>query len=178
VHVRVGVDVGGTFTDLVALGPRGLTVVKVPSTPAAPELGIWHACAEAGLTETAPDVLIHGTTIATNALLARKGARVGLVVTAGFEALLELRRQDRAALYDLTRSHPPPLVPRERVVGAVERMGPAGVVTALTDAATQEAVRAVSALEPDAVAVSLLFGLKQPAPEQRIRPARPAGPSG
>src|SRR5262249_47234712 len=96
VHVRVGVDVGGTFTDLVALGPRGLTVVKVPSTPAAPELGIWHACAEAGLTETAPEVLIHGTTIATNALLERKGARVVLVVTAGFEDLLELRRQDRA----------------------------------------------------------------------------------
>src|SRR5262245_48700220 len=138
--MRVGVDVGGTFTDLVALEPRGLAVVKVPSTPEAPELGIWHACVEAGLGESAPESLSHGTTIATNALPERKGARVVLVVTAGFEALLELRRQDRAALYDLTRHHPPPLVARDRVVGVVERMGPAGVVTPLAEAAVADVV--------------------------------------
>ena len=169
--MRVGIDVGGTFTDLVALGPRGLTVVKVPSTPEAPELGIWHACAEAGIVETAPEVLIHGTTIATNALLERRGARVVLVTTAGFEDLLELRRQDRAALYDLTRHHPPPLVPRERVVGVAERMGPGGVVMALTDAAMRDAVAAVQALEPEAVAVSLLFGFRHPAHERRLATA-------
>src|SRR5262245_36867559 len=169
--MRVGVDVGGTFTDLVALGPRELMVVKVPSTPEAPELGIWHACAEAGLAESAPDVLIHGTTIATNALLERKGARVVLVVTAGFEDLLLLRRQDRAALYDLARQHPPPLVPRERVVGLAERMGPAGVITPLSDGAVKSAVAAVQALEPDAVAVSLLFGFRHPAHEQMLAAA-------
>src|SRR5437899_10440360 len=124
--MRVGVDVGGTFTDLVVLGPRGLVALKVPSTPDAPERGIWDAFDKAGLAAP-PESLIHGTTVATNALLERKGARVVLVATRGFEDLLELRRQDRAALYDLTRHHPPPLVPRDRVVGVTERMGPEGV---------------------------------------------------
>jgi len=162
--VRVGVDVGGTFTDLVAVGPRGFVVVKVPSTTEAPELGIWHAWDEAGL--DAPETLIHGTTIATNALLERKGARVVLVTTAGFEDLLELRRQDRASLYDLARMHPPPLVPRERVVGVRERMGPEGTITPLAPDAVQEAVAAVRALRPQAVALSLLFGFRHPAHER------------
>jgi N-methylhydantoinase A len=165
--MRVGVDVGGTFTDLVVLGPRGLRVAKVPSTPEALERGIWEAYAEAGL-GVAPDVLVHGTTIATNALLERKGARVVLVTTAGFEDVLELRRQDRAALYDLARHHPPPLVPRERVVGVVERMGPDGALVPLTDAAASSCVEAVARLEPEAVALSLLFGFRHPAHEARL----------
>ncbi len=165
--VRVGVDVGGTFTDLVALGPRGVVVAKVPSTADAPERGIWDAWTAAGL-EGAPAALIHGTTIATNALLERKGARVVLVVTAGFEDLLELRRQDRAALYDLARHHPPPLVPRERVVGVRERMGPGGVVTALAERVLSDVVTAVAALAPEAVAVSLLFGFRHPEHERRV----------
>ncbi len=167
--MRVGVDVGGTFTDLVALGPRGFVVVKVPSTPEAPELGIWHAYEEAGL--DAPESLIHGTTIATNALLERKGARVVLVTTAGFEDLLDLRRQDRAALYDLARLHPPPLVPRERVVGVRERMGPDGVITPLAPEEVRAAVGAVRALGPEAVAVSLLFGFRRPAHERMLAEA-------
>ena len=110
---RVGIDVGGTFTDLVVLGARGVRVCKVPSTPDAPARGLWHAYDAAELA-VPPRALVHGTTVATNALLERKGARVALVVTAGFEDLLELRRQDRAALYDLSRQHPPPLVPRRK----------------------------------------------------------------
>src|SRR3989442_15328335 len=74
------------------------------------------------------DILVHGTTIATNALLERRGARVVLVTTRGFEDLLWLRRQDRAALYDLGRDHVPPLVARRDVVGVAERMGPAGAL--------------------------------------------------
>lgn len=170
VYARVGVDVGGTFTDLVALGPRGLIVTKVPSTPDAPERGIWDAYDRANLS-AAPDILIHGTTVATNALLERRGAKVALVTTAGFEDVLELRRQDRASLYDLSRHHPPPLVPRDRVVGLRERMGPTGVITALTDAALAEAVAAVRALEPDAVAVCLLFAFKHPQHEKRVAEA-------
>src|SRR5213592_3212210 len=80
------------------------------------------------------DVLVHGTTVATNALLERRGARVVLVTTAGFEDLLWLRRQDRAALYDLARDHPPPLVARADVIGVRERMGPHGAVLPLTTA--------------------------------------------
>jgi len=158
--VRIGIDVGGTFTDLVAVGPRGIRAIKVPSTPEAPERGIWHAYDAAELAEP-PEALIHGTTVATNALLERTGAKAALVLTAGFEDLLELRRQDRASLYDLSRHHPPPLIPRERVVGVAERMGPEGVVQPLTDEGLAAAVAAVRALEPEAVAVSLLFAFRQ-----------------
>jgi N-methylhydantoinase A len=165
--MRIGVDVGGTFTDLVALGPRGLVALKVPTTPDAPERGIWDAYDRAGLASP-PDVMIHGTTVATNALLERKGAKVALVTTAGFEDILELRRQDRAALYDLARRQPDPLVPRERVVGLAERMGPDGPLRPLTDDAVADAVRAVTALAPEAVAVSLLFAFRHPAHEQRM----------
>ena len=167
---RVGVDVGGTFTDLVVLGLRGLAVTKVPSTPDAPERGIWDAWDAAGL-EGGADALIHGTTIATNALLERKGARVVLVVTEGFEDLLELRRQDRAALYDLSRQHPTPLVPRDRTVGVRERMGPAGTILALTDEAAASCVARVQALAPEAVAVSLLFAFRHPEHEARLAAA-------
>ncbi|HVO35145.1 MAG TPA: hydantoinase/oxoprolinase family protein [Gemmatimonadales bacterium] len=168
---RIGVDVGGTFTDLVAIGPRGLVVAKVPSTPDAPERGIWDAYDAAGLDGGSTEALIHGTTIATNALLERKGARVVLVTTEGFEDLLELRRQDRAALYDLARQHPPPLVPRERMVGVRERMGPAGTVVALTDEAVAACVAQVKALDPEAVGVSLLFAFRHPEHEVRLAAA-------
>ncbi len=167
---RVGVDVGGTFTDLVVLGPRGLGVAKVLSTPEAPERGIWDAYEAAGL-EGAPDALVHGTTIATNALLEGKGARVVLVTTEGFEDLLQLRRQDRASLYDLARHQPPPLVPRQRVVGVRERTGPEGAVVPLTDAALRDAVACVRALEPESVAVSLLFSFRHPDHELRVAAA-------
>jgi len=168
--MRVGVDVGGTFTDLVAIGPRGLIVTKVPSTPDAPERGIWDGYDRAGLS-AAPDTLIHGTTVATNALLERRGARVVLATTAGFEDLLVLRRQDRAGLYDLSLHQPPPLVPRERVVGVRERMGRDGIVVALTEAAIAEAVADVVALKPEAVAVSLLFAFRHPQHETRLADA-------
>ena len=167
---RVGIDVGGTFTDLVALAPHGVRVVKVPSTPEAPERGLWEAYRAAEL-RTPPHALIHGTTVATNALLERKGARVAMVLTAGFEDLLALRRQDRAALYDLARHHPPPLVPRERVVGVRERMGPGGPVEPLTDGAVAEAVARVRALAPEAVGVSLLFGFLHPEHERAVAAA-------
>ncbi len=170
--MRVGVDVGGTFTDLVVLGPKGMSVAKVPSTPDAPERGIWDAYDAAGLGDgEPPDALIHGTTIATNALLERKGARVVLVVTAGFEDLLDLRRQDRASLYDLARHHPPPLVPRERVVGARERVGAGGVVVPLEDEAVAECVARVRALAPESVALSLLFAFRFPDHEARLAAA-------
>src|SRR5713226_1676979 len=123
VSYRVGVDVGGTFTDLVALGVDGtLEVRKVTTTPDDPAVGMFRAVdllgtrealkdaltvAGGGTGDTAIEVLVHGTTIATNALLERRGARVALVTTLGFEDLLWLRRQERASLYDLARDHPP-----------------------------------------------------------------------
>src|SRR5947199_9555472 len=138
--VRVGVDVGGTFTDLVALAENGtIEVRKVVTTPDDPAVGLFRALD--ALSPVPVDVLIHGTTIATNALLERRGARIALVTTKGFEDLLWLRRQDRAALYDLTRDHPPPLVARSDVVAVAERAGPDGVLEPLGE---DEVVRVVA----------------------------------
>jgi N-methylhydantoinase A len=117
------------------------------------------------------EVLVHGTTVATNALLERRGARIALVTTAGFEDLLWLRRQDRAALYDLARDHAPPLVSRDAVVGVRERIGPTGVITPLTTAETARITAAVTALAPEAVAVCLLFAFRDPAHEGALAAA-------
>src|SRR3989441_286767 len=117
------------------------------------------------------DILVHGTTIATNALLERRGARVVLVTTRGFEDLLWLRRQDRAALYDLARDHPPPLVARGDVLGVAERMGPTGVLQSLADAEVERVVAEVQALAPQSVAVAFLFAFRHPEHERRIAAA-------
>src|SRR2546423_98204 len=177
--VRVGVDVGGTFTDLVALTPEGaIAVRKVATTPEDPALGMFRALD--ALASPAIELRVHGPTIATTALLERRGARVVLVTTRGFEDLLWLRRQDRAALYDLARDHPPPLVVREDVVGAAERMGPAGVLEPLTDREVARVIAAVRALAPEAVAIALLFAFRDPTHERRLagalRDALPGAP--
>src|SRR6267142_1000712 len=183
---RVGVDVGGTFTDLVAVRPDGtLEIRKVASTPADPSLGLLRALDALGARdwglETGPvpnpqsstpiDVLVHGTTVATNALLERRGARVVLVTTAGFEDLLWLRRQDRAALYDLAKAHPEPLVTRRDVIGARERMGPDGAIAALAESEVSRVVALVRSLGPDSVAIALLFAFRHPAHERRLATA-------
>ena len=171
--MRVGVDVGGTFTDLVALAPDGgLEIRKVLSTPQDPAIGLFQACdALAASSASAIEQLVHGTTIATNALLERRGARTALVTTAGFEDLLWLRRQDRASLYDLALDHPPPLVLREDVIGTAERAGPDGVLTPLVDEEVARVVAAVRDANPEAVAVVFLFAFRHPGHERRIAAA-------
>jgi N-methylhydantoinase A len=171
--MRVGVDIGGTFTDLVAVTDSGtIEVHKVVTTPDDPTGGIHRALdALTGVADApAPvvDLLVHGTTIATNALLERRGARVVLVTTRGFEDLLWLRRQDRAALYDLGRAHAPPLVTRSDVVAVAERMGPEGALEPLAAGEVTRVVAAVRALAPEAVAVSLLFAFRHPAHERSL----------
>jgi len=179
--VRLGVDVGGTFTDLVALHDDGrLEVRKVASTPEDPSVGLFRAV-DGYLSPVAGDrspgtgnavaALIHGTTIATNALLERRGARIALVATAGFEDLLWLRRQDRADLYDLSQHHPAPLLARDHVVGVRARMGPQGVLVELTDDEVHRVVAAVQALRPDAVAIACLFAFRYPEHERRLAAA-------
>src|SRR5882762_4179012 len=169
-RVRVGVDVGGTFTDLVALADDGtIEVRKVVTTPEDPVVGLFHAL-DPLKPPHAVELLVHGTTIATNALLERRGARVALVTTKGFEDLLWLRRQDRAALYDLARDHPPPLVARSDVVGVAERTGPAGVLEPLGEDEIERVVAALRALvpPPDALAVALLFAFRHAEHERRL----------
>src|SRR5689334_25441558 len=138
-----------------------MAVKKVATTPSDPSLGVFQALA--GLRDPVA-LLVHGTTIATNALLERRGARIALVTTRGFEDLVWLRRQDRASLYDLARDHPPPLVARSDVVGVAERAGPLVVVEPLSDAELERIVAAVKALPPaiEAVAVALLFEERDP----------------
>src|SRR2546428_7810659 len=185
--MRVGVDVGGTFTDLVAVDEDGeIDVRKVVTTPEDPSVGMLRAIETAGRGEggraTAIELLVHGTTIATNALLERRGARVVLVTTRGFEDLLWLRRQDRAALYDLARDHAPPLVARGDVLGVAERMGPAGAQEPLTDAEIERGVAAARAPPPPAVGGGPPLSLPPP-PRRRggvggARGARPGGSGG
>jgi N-methylhydantoinase A len=171
---RLGVDVGGTFTDLVALRPDGgVRVVKVPSTPPDASVGLWRAVdqlAEQGGAGRI-EALIHGTTVATNALLERRGGDVTFLVTGGFEDLLWLRRQDRAALYDLARGHPQPLVERDSVIGVAERIGAAGVVRPLADAEAERVVRETAGRRPVAVAICLLFSFADPSHERRLAAA-------
>ena len=165
---RLGVDVGGTFTDLVALHEGRLAVAKVPSTPADQSAGVMAAVAATGLDPSAFSVFAHGTTVATNALLERNGARTALVTTEGFRDVLEIGRQDRLSLYNLTAARPPPLVPRELRFVVRERMGPEGVLVALSGEAVDAAVAAVRAAEVQAVAVCLLFSFLHPGHEREL----------
>lgn len=170
--LRLGVDVGGTFTDVVVVGGGGPRVAKVPSTPEDQGRGVL-----AGVDRSEVDLaevrrFSHGTTVATNTVLERDGARTVLVATRGFADLLVIGRQDRPALYDLTADRPAPLVPRGRVVEAAERLGPGGeVVEALTDAEVARVAQAVVAHEPEAVAVSLLFAFTDGDHERRLAEA-------
>src|SRR5205085_3089827 len=109
---------------------------------------------------------VHGTTVATNMLLERKGARVAFCVTRGFTDLLYLRRQNRASLYDLAADYPPPLATRENTVAVPERVEPQGVTRPLSPDAARDVAEQVAALKPDIVAVVLLHSYREPQHEQ------------
>jgi N-methylhydantoinase A len=166
--VRLGVDVGGTFTDLVAIRDGRLVTAKVPSTPRDQSVGVLAAVDACAVDTAAVQVFCHGTTVATNALLERRGARVALVTTEGFRDVLEIGRQNRPSLYDLTRDRPPPLVPRELRFTLRERMGPTGVVVPLDEDDLARVVAVLARSEVEAVAVCLLFGFLHPEHEQRV----------
>ncbi|MFU8841254.1 MAG: hydantoinase/oxoprolinase family protein [Nitriliruptoraceae bacterium] len=169
---RVGIDVGGTFTDLVHLADDRVTVAKVASTPQDQSQGILDALDRADVDIASLRRFVHGTTVATNTVLERDGARCVLVTTRGFGDLLHLARQDRPHLYRLDARRPGPLVPRERVVEVAERTEADGTVSlALTDAEVARVTSAVAALTPEAVAISLLFGFLAPDHEARLAEA-------
>ena len=163
----VGVDTGGTFTDVVAWRAGRRVAFKVPSTPREPAAAVIAALDRAGAGRGTQ--VRHGSTVATNTLLERKGARVVFVTTAGFEDVLEIGRQDRPDLYALEPHRTPPLVPRERRLGVRERVAAGGaVVTPLTAREIARAVRRVRAAAPEAVAVGLLHAWSAPAHERRL----------
>ncbi|MDO8120181.1 hydantoinase/oxoprolinase family protein [Isoptericola sp. b490] len=166
---RLGVDVGGTFTDVVVVATDGrVRIDKVPSTPRDQSDGVLAGWRALGLDPAALAAFAHGTTVATNALLERRGGRTALVTTEGFRDLLEIGRQDRASLYDLTRHRPAPLVPRDLRFVVRERMSPDGVVVPLDPASLARAVDAVAGAGVDAVAVCLLFGFLHPEHERAV----------
>ena len=158
----LAVDVGGTFTDAVLLADRRLHTAKVPTGPEQERSVVEAARLVLDAAGAPPlDRFAHGTTVATNALLERNGARTAFVATRGFEHLLHLRRQDRAHLYRLDVDHPEPLVPLERCVGVDERIGPDGVVTPLD-------VSSLRDIDAEAIAVCLLFSFRDPSHEQAV----------
>jgi len=155
----LGIDVGGTFTDAVLLDDEGLRTAKVPTAPAQ-EDSVVAAALAVGAGEV--ERFSHGTTIATNALLERKGAKTAFVATEGFEHLLHLRRQTRAHLYRLCDELPAPLVPLERCHGVRERIGPDGVLVPLDLGSLPDLDGA------EAVAVCLLFSFRDASHEQAV----------
>jgi N-methylhydantoinase A len=157
----LGVDVGGTFTDAVLLADGELRTAKVPTAVRQEESVLAAASAVRAFAERV-ERFTHGTTIATNALLERRGARTAFVATEGFEHLLHLRRQDRAHLYRLCDAHPDPVVPLERCHGVRERIGPDGVLTPL------ELDSLPDLGDAEAAAVCLLFSFRDASHERAV----------
>jgi len=171
----IGVDTGGTFTDFVAIVAGRAVAMKRRSTPAAPERAVLGGLVALGAQRATP--VRHGSTVATNALLERKGARVALVTTSGFEDLIEIGRQDRPAIYALETRRMPPLVPAERRIGAAERRTATGEsLVALSAAEIERTVKRVRASRAEAVAIVFLHAYAHSGNERRTaRALRAAG---
>src|SRR5581483_9575940 len=153
----VGVDTGGTFTDFILFDGRGIRTHKVLSTPDDPSRAVLQGLREL---EAADADVVHGSTVATNAFLERKGAVLTLVTTEGFEDLLEIGRQERGALYDLNWERPGPLIPRSRRIGVRERMDARGREVTPLDRAALRRIRAKD------VVVCFLHSYANPAHER------------
>ena len=166
VKTIVGIDVGGTFTDIAILQDGKLTIHKLPSTPADPAEGVRRGIAEINVADAE---YVHGSTVATNALLEGKGGRTALVTTLGFEDVLEIGRQSRSDLYDLNLERPPALAPRELRFGLPERVDYTGAILEdLTPAAIEALVARLQEARVDGVAVCFLFSFLNPLHEEML----------
>ncbi|MCZ6874265.1 MAG: hydantoinase/oxoprolinase family protein [bacterium] len=169
----VGIDVGGTFTDLVLLDETNGTVstAKVPSTPADQSQGLLHGLATLEVPLQALQIIVHGTTVATNAVLERRGAVCGLLTTAGFRDILELRRRDRPDTYGL-KGQFEPLIPRHLRLEITERTDYQGnILHAVDQQEVERQARVLLAEGVEAVVVSYLHAYANPTNEQRTREA-------
>jgi N-methylhydantoinase A len=170
--LRIAIDTGGTFTDCVWIDPatRSLRMLKVFSTPHDPSQAIVEA-----LAKIAPGrqfILLHGTTVGTNTLLERKGARTALVTTKGFEDAIEIGRQARPKLYDFFFDRIEPLVPKDLRFGILERTAADGeILTAPTSEELQELADQISAAGPQSIAIALLFSFANKKNEQQVAEA-------
>src|SRR5215471_11670505 len=169
--LRIAIDTGGTFTDCVWIDPstRCLRMLKVFSTPADPSRAIVEALQKI---TTGDFVLWHGTTVGTNTLLERRGARTALVTTAGFEDVIEIGRQARPKLYDFFFDRIEPLVPKDLRFGINERTACEGeILTAPTRDELLELASKLTAVNPQSVAISLLFCFANPKNEHSVAEA-------
>ncbi|TMK03529.1 MAG: hydantoinase/oxoprolinase family protein [Alphaproteobacteria bacterium] len=170
---RLGVDIGGTFTDVaLEVGERRFTA-KILTTPQAPEEGVLAALrsvtAKAGVEAGQVALIVHGTTLATNALIERKGARTALLTTEGFRDVLEIRHENRFEQYDINMDLPPPLVPRRLRLPIRERIDTHGeVLLPLDELSVARAIEAVAANHVEAVAVGFLHSFTNPDHEHRV----------
>ena len=170
VNAILGVDIGGTFTDFALIDRGEVRVFKLSSTPDDPTTAFLAGMQELKVSHDTD--ISHGSTVATNALLERKGARTALLVTEGFEDMLEIGRQNRPALYDFGVERPPQLVPPELRIGVRERLDSEGrVVIPLTAGDAGRIAHQVRESGADAVAVSLLFSFRNPGHERLLRDA-------
>ncbi len=168
--MRVGVEVGGTFTDLVAIEGGRVRVAKVPSVPARPDEGAMASLAAGEIDLRAVDDLVHGSTVATNAILERKGAAVALLTTRGFRDVLFLQRHNRRQIYDLFYRKPEPVLARRDILEIDERMSGQGeVVEALDEAATGARLQEfLGSGRYQSVAICLLNGYAEPKHERQL----------
>lgn len=184
---HIGIDIGGTFTDVIAIGPDGTSIFKVPSVRTNPSEAVAAALEQLSRSWNirGEDVrrFAHGTTVATNAVIERKGARVGIIATEGFRDILELGRQMRRQMYDLRLAPETPawMAPGARRVEVRERIGADGrVLVPLDEASLERAIATLKREKVEAVAVSLLFSFLNPEHEQnvgeRVRAAMPGVP--
>src|SRR3984893_9274978 len=171
--VRLGVDIGGTFTDVALEGGDRRYTAKGLTTPRAPEDGVLaivrSVIAEAGIAPGDVRLIIHGTTLATNALIERKGAKTALHTTEGFRDVVDTRHENRFEQYDLNIDLPPPLVPRRLRLPVRERIDAQGaVLVPLDDDSVAHAVDTLAAQQVEAVAVGLLHSFTNPEHERRV----------
>src|SRR5271154_5702436 len=171
-RTRLAVDIGGTFTDLALEHPGGLSTTKVLTTSGAPEEGVMSGVriilAEAGLKPSDIRLVIHGTTLATNAIIERKGARTAFVTTEGFRDVLALRNESRYDQYDLNIALPEPLVPRRLRLIVPERLDRQGrVLLPLDEAAVRALAPSLERQEVESIAVGFLHGFVDPKHERR-----------
>ncbi|MHA2193163.1 MAG: hydantoinase/oxoprolinase N-terminal domain-containing protein, partial [Candidatus Thorarchaeota archaeon] len=162
--ITIGVDVGGTFTDIIVsdIATGQSYVHKIPSTPKAQDLavveGLSEILADSGLDAQDVSLVVHGTTVATNAMLQRKGADVLLLTTSGLEDVLEIARQNREEIYDFSAGRPKALVKRDNRIGVLERLDSEGKpIIQLENEEIQRVRSLVESRKPEAVAISLLF---------------------
>ena len=172
-QLHMAVDTGGTFTDVAVRGDDGqMAVWKLPSTPSAPDdaviAGVQGALERVGRSPEELTRFVHGSTVATNTVITRDGARVGMITTQGFRDVLAIAHQSRPAIYDQHKRRPEPLIVQEAIVEATQRMDAEGtVLVELDEAALAETIKPLAAMELDVIVVSFLNAYVNPEHEQR-----------